>query len=314
MTSETFNIRQIGVYDAFDRPFPPERLQTELDPRIDPKVVVADESTLDDCDAVVTLGHVNEFIESVKWVHEIRSGYDDYPLDQYEAAGVLMTNSTGLPTAMVSETAIAYMLILARGLHIYRSRQEDSEWERLTWERPFIVGRTSICIVGIGQIGSNVATRASVLGMDVFGVDIRPVSTLGVEHVYDSSQIREAIADVRFVVLTMPLNETTRGLIGEKELEAMREDAFLINVSRGEVVDQDALVDALENDEISGAALDVFHTEPLPVNSPLWEMDEVVITPHIAGQANHYHELIANLVETNVTRLQRGDELWNRVV
>ena len=312
--ADPLSLRRIGVYDVFDRPFPPAVLRDELAPRLDPEVVVADESTLADCDAVVTLKHFDEFVDSVKWVHEIRSGYDDYPLGEYERAGVTMTNSTGLAADMVSETAIGLVLSLARGLHSYRDQQGEREWGRVPWERPFVVTRSSVCVVGMGQIGSSVATRAGALGMDVTGVDIRPVSALNVDRVYDVNRLQEAIEDARFVVLTMPLTEATRGLVGEEELAAMRDDAFLVNTSRGAIVDQDALVAALETGEIAGAALDVFEEEPLPDDSPLWEMDEVVVTPHMAGQANHYHELVADLVETNVNRLSRGEEPWNRVV
>ncbi|WP_445087276.1 NAD(P)-dependent oxidoreductase [Halobellus sp. GM3] len=277
-------------------------------------MTVVDESTLDGCDAVVTLGHDDTFIETVQWVHEIRSGYDDYPLAEYDAAGVLLTNSTGLPTDMVAETTIGYLLSLARGLHSYHGQQEDQVWERIPWKRPFTIGSSSACVVGMGQIGSGIATRAAALGMDVTGVDIRPVNAHGVDRVYDVRRLQEALTDVRFVVLSMPLTEETRGLVGESEFEAMRDDAFLINASRGEIVDQRALEVALETDEIAGAALDVFEEEPLPADSPLWEMEEVIVTPHMAGQANHFHELVADLVETNVSRLSSGEEPWNRVV
>jgi len=315
VSRESLTVGRIGVYDTFDRPFPPDLLADVLDDRVDPPVtVVEDRDGLAACDAVVALGHDDAFLDTVEWVHEIRAGYDDYPVDRYEEAGIVVTNSSGLASGIVAESVIGLMLTLARGFHRYRDHQASREWGRLPWGRPFLLGRSSLCVVGMGQIGSGVATRAGALGMDVTGVDVRPVSALGVDHVYDIDDRLDVLADARFVALTTPLTPATEGLVSTDELAAMREDAFLVNAGRGGVVDQDALVAALETGEIAGAAVDVFAEEPLPAESPLWEMDEVIVTPHVAGQANHYHELLADLLTTSLARVDRGKDPWNRVV
>ncbi|MCG1003225.1 MULTISPECIES: D-2-hydroxyacid dehydrogenase [Halobacterium] len=306
-------IDRIAILEWGDHPCPPKHLRDQLS-GLGCEVVVRDVADLADCDGAVTVYHHDEFLDSVEWVHTIRSGYEDFPLDAYEDRDITLTNSTGIAGDLVAETAIGLLMMQAKGLHRYRDRQNDADWERIPWQRPFELGQSSVCVVGLGALGGSVATRAGVLGMDVWGVDVRPVSSLGLDRVYDVGRVSEAVADARFVVLTTPLLESTRGLIGADELEAMREDAFLVNVSRGEIVDQDALVAALESGEIAGAALDVFATEPLPDDSPLWEMEEVIATPHAAAQSDNYGEKVGRLVATNARCLNGGRDPWNRIV
>ena len=134
-----------------------------------------------------------------------------------------------------------------------------------------------------------------------------------VSTIYDPTALRDAVADARFVALAAPLTPATEGMINANVLNAMRTDAYLINVARGSLVDEPALIDALETDSIAGAALDVFASEPLPPSSPLWDFEEVIVTPHAGAATNRYHLDIADLVRENVRRFQRGDPLTNRV-
>lgn len=309
-------IERVGIHEWGTHPCPPAYLRdllSEAVPHCEFELCETDD--LSGLDAVVTLYHHDEFLDAnLLWVHDIRSGYEDFPLEAYEERSITMTNSTGVAGDLVGESVTGLVLSLAKGFHRYRDKQAAKEWERLPWRRPFEVSGSSACVVGLGELGGSAATRLGVLGMDVVGVDIRPVSGLGLDRVYDASRIEDAVADARFVVLTTPLTEATRGLVDAGVLDAMREDAYLVNVSRGEIVEQDALVDALENDDISGAALDVFYDEPLPADAPFWEMDEVIVTPHAAAQAATYGDRIAELVETNLGRLADGGTPWNRVV
>lgn len=309
-------IERVGIHEWGTHPCPPAYLRdllSEAVPHCEFELCETDD--LSGLDAVVTLYHHDEFLDAnLRWVHDIRSGYEDFPLEAYEERSITMTNSTGVAGDLVGESVTGLVLSLAKGFHRYRDKQAAKEWERLPWRRPFEVSGSRACVVGLGELGGSAATRLGVLGMDVVGVDIRPVSGLGLDRVYDASRIEDAVADARFVVLTTPLTEATRGLVDAGVLDAMREDAYLVNVSRGEIVEQDALVDALENDDISGAALDVFYDEPLPADAPFWEMDEVIVTPHAAAQAATYGDRIAELVETNLGRLADGGTPWNRVV
>jgi len=305
-------IRRLAIHEWGTHPCEPTRFRDLLED-VDCEVVVRAADDLADCDGVVTLFHHDEFLDAVTWVHDVRAGYADFPLDAYRERGVAVTNSTGIAGDLVGETVVGLMLSLARGLHRYRDQQSAARWARLPVERPFELGRSSACVVGLGQIGGSVAARAGALGVDVVGVDVRPVANLGVRRVFDVRDLAAAVRDRRFVVLTTPLTPETRGLVDADVLAAMREDAYLVNVSRGAIVDQDALLAALEDGEIAGAALDVFAEEPLPDDSPLWEREDVIVTPHAAAQSDSYGERLADLVSTNVGRLADGLRPWNVV-
>ncbi len=263
-------------------------------------------------DGVVAFDHDESFL-GVPWVHAITAGYDNYPVEAYRERGVTFTNSTGIHGESVGETVCGMCLSFARRLHRYRDRQADREWSREPYEAAFTLGGERACVVGLGTLGRGVATRLDALGMDVVGVRRTPVPVPGVRKVFTPDSLGAAVADARFVVLTVPLTDETREMIGQEELDAMRDDAYLVNVARGEVVDQSALVEALESGAIAGAGLDALDPEPLPEDSPLWGEREVILTPHVAALTDEYHESVADLVATNAGRLARAEGPVNRV-
>ncbi|MDL5361769.1 D-2-hydroxyacid dehydrogenase [Halalkalicoccus sp. NIPERK01] len=307
------HLERLGIHDSVSAVFPPERIRealSDLEPEV---VVVSDSAAIAACDAVVTFAHEEAFLE-LEWIHSIQAGYDRFPLDELGDRGIVLTNSTGIHGESVGETVVGYMLGVSRRLHQYARQQERREWRKPAWDVPFTLAGESLCVVGLGTLGRGIARRANALGMTVTGVRRSGEPVEGVERVYASDDLHEAIAGARFVALAVPLNEQTRGLIGEAELATMDEESHLINVSRGGVVDQDALVAALEEGEIRGAALDVFAEEPLPEESPLWEFDEVIVTPHVAAFTREYYEGVASLVRANVERIAAGEPFENRVV
>jgi len=307
--------RTLGIHDSVEAVFPPEVLEAELDDLDATDVSVVGTGDVDGLDALVTFAHDDAFLDAdLRWVHSVQAGVDKFPLDEFEARGVAVTNSTGLHGASVGETVAGYMLSFARRLHEYRSNQERSEWAWADREDSFTVDGSSVSVVGLGTLGQGIAARADALGMEVTGVKRTPTPVDHVDRVHPTGELHEAIADTKFVALAVPLTDETDGLIGEAELAAMRDDAVLVNVARGPVVDQDALVDALEADELAGAALDVFEAEPLPEDSPLWDFEDVIITPHAAAATRDYPENIAALVRENDRRLAAGERLGNRVV
>ncbi|WP_181691669.1 D-2-hydroxyacid dehydrogenase [Natronomonas sp. LN261] len=307
-------ISTIGIHRSVEAVFPPEKLETALSD-IEPEVRTVSTAELDACEALVTFGYDERFLESgIEWIHSIQAGVDRFPFDDIEAEDVALTNSTGIHGDTVGETALGYMLSFARGLYVYRDRQREVEWSRQPYDVPFSLGDSSACVVGLGTLGRGIATRANALGMDVVGVKRTPTPVDGVETVYPSVELDTAIADAKFVVLAVPLTDRTEGLIGEAELSAMRSDAIVINVARGPVVEEAALVEALDADAIGGAALDVFETEPLPLESPLWRMENVLLTPHIAAATEAYYRRIAPLVRENARRYAEGETLTNRVI
>ena len=304
----------IGIHDSVDAVFPPERLRDALSD-LDADLRIVSTDALDGCDALVTFAYDEQFLQSgLEWIHSIQAGVDRFPFDALEAEGIALTNSTGIHGDAVGETVAGYMLSFARGLHRYRDRQNAGEWSKDPWDVPYSLADSSVAIVGLGTLGRGVASRADALGMDVVGVRRTPTPVDGVATVYPDRDLEAAIADARFVAVTVPLTDETEGLVGPQQLSAMRSDAVLINVARGPVVDEAALVAALEEGSIGGAALDVFETEPLPPESPLWDMENVIVTPHVAAATVSYYRRIAALVEENARRIAAGESLTNRVV
>ncbi len=304
----------IGIHDSIEAVFPPERLRAELSD-VEGELRIVSTDDLDGCDALVTFAYDDRFPDSdIEWIHSIQAGVDRFPLDALEAEGIALTNSTGIHGDTVGETVAGYMLSFARGLHRYRDRQNDREWSKDPWNVPYSLADSSVAVVGLGTLGRGVASRADALGMDVVGVKRTPTPVDGVATVYPAHDLEAAITDTRFVVLTVPLTDDTEGLIGAAELSAMRSDAVVINVARGPVVDEAALVAALKDGSIGAAALDVFETEPLPAESPLWGMEKVIVTPHVAAATGAYYRRIAALVGENARRRADGEAFTNRVV
>lgn len=305
-------IDRLGVHDSVGAVFPPGELADGLaDLSVD--VAVVGDDGIDDVDAVVTLEHREAFL-GLDWVHSIQAGVDRFPFDALEAEGVVLTNSTGIHDRTVGETVAGYLLAFARRLHRHVANQQDRRWERPDWDEAFTLPGTTACVLGTGTLGQGVAEVVGALGVEIRGVrrSLEPVP--GFDEVVTTDRLEEAVADADFVVVTLPLTDETEGLVDADVFAAMDADAYLVNVGRGPVVDEAALIEALESDSIAGAALDVFETEPLPADSPLWGMEEVIVTPHCAAYTRDYYRDVGDLVRENVERLDRGESWVNRVV
>jgi D-2-hydroxyacid dehydrogenase (NADP+) len=275
--------------------------------------IVGDDESFDSTDAVASFRPREAFLDAA-WTHCIRAGYDEFDTDAYEAAGVPLTNSTGIHDTTVGEIAVGYMLSLARMLHIYRDHQNDRDWlAEPDYERPFTVENERLCVVGLGTLGRGIAERADALGMTVVGVRRSDEPVPGVTELYRPDELHAAVDGARFVAVAVPHTPETEGLISTAELERMRDDAYLINVARGPIVDEDALIAAIDAGTIAGAGLDVFETEPLPEDSPLWDFEDVIVSPHRGSATNRYHLDIADLVAEIFHQYQAGEELRNRV-
>ncbi|MFB6106973.1 MAG: D-2-hydroxyacid dehydrogenase [Halobacteriaceae archaeon] len=310
------DIETLGVHESVSAVFPPTKLEAALaeaaaDNGVSVRVV--DDEGVAACEAVVTFAYIEAY-DDLEWVHTIQAGYDRFPLERFRERGVTLTNSTGIHGTTVGESALAMMLALARRLHRHVANQQDREWVRLDWDDAFTVFDERCCVVGLGTLGRGVATRADGVGMTVVGVRRTPAVPPTVREVYTPDRLLEAVADARFVVVTTPLTPETEGLIDAEAFAAMREDAYLVNVARGAVVDESALVDALDDGEIAGAALDVFEEEPLPEESPLWGHEDVIVSPHNAGWTAEYYEDVARLVRASVHNLASGEDPVNVVV
>lgn len=306
----------IGVHRSVSGVFPAGSLESylasaERDVRIVPDSTARDWSV----DLLVTLEYEPDFLEwGLEWIHSIQSGVDRFPRDHLREHDVILTSSAGIHRESVGETVLGYMLHFARRFDVWHRQQDDREWRRPPTETITTLSGRTVAVLGTGTLGSGVAAYAGRLGMDVIGVNRGGTAVDAFEDVRPTAQLDEGLAEGDFVVLAVPLTETTEGLIGAHELERIGPEGYLINVARGGVVDEDALDRALRADTIAGAAIDVASTEPLPASSPLWEREDLLITPHIAGVWEGYHRRVGDIVEQNLERHRAGDTLLNREV
>ncbi|WP_255170698.1 D-2-hydroxyacid dehydrogenase [Natrononativus amylolyticus] len=305
-------IQRLGVHDSVSAVFPPAELAASLaDLPVDVDVISDDE--IDACDAVVTLAHREAFAD-LAWVHSIQAGVDRFPFETFDERGVILTNSTGIHDRTIGETVAGFLLAFSRRLHRHVANQQDRRWERPAWDEAFTLPGSTACVAGTGTLGQGVADVVGSLGVRMTGVRRSAEPVPGFEDVYASTDLETAVADAEFVVSTLPLTDETHHLFDAAAFDAMRDDAYFVNVGRGSVVDEDALTRALEAGRLAGAALDVFETEPLPEESPLWGMDEVIVTPHCAAYTRDYYRDVGEIVRENVGRLEDGEDLYNRVV
>jgi D-3-phosphoglycerate dehydrogenase len=210
-------------------------------------------------------------------------GVDNIDVEAATARGVAVVNAPGFNTRAVAEYTIGAMIMLTRSLLVLNNETKKGNYQVRDLIRGRELGGKSVGIVGFGNIGRTVAGMAAALGMEVMFYD--PYAG-EVENIRKCEIISELLGRADFVSINLPLTSETRNMIGRAELGMMREDAFLINSSRGEVIDENALYEALAAKKIAGAALDVFSTEPFPRNSPFYELENVIITPHVAGMTD----------------------------
>jgi phosphoglycerate dehydrogenase-like enzyme len=248
----------------------------------------------------------------LEWVQALSAGVDGYDRDALADRGVVLTNASGVHAEPIGEQVLWFLLSFARNLDEAVRQQADDVW--LRFHGGELRGRT-LGVIGVGAIGERVAELAGAFDMTVLGTK-RDTATVPdpVDELYAADEYAEVLVRSDYVVLACPLTSETRGLIGADELALLHREAVLVNVARGEVVDEEALVRALQQDAIRGAGLDVFREEPLPPDSPLWDLPNVLLTPHMAGSTPHWPGRIARIVERNYAAL-RGEREWqNRVV
>jgi len=232
---------------------------------------------------------------------------------QYPAAverDFILTNTSGIHPIQMTEHVLALMLALARRLPEAMHAQAGRTWRHLENAEVFELAGKTMLLVGVGVIGRRTARAAAALGMRVLGIRRTPSGRLpGIERVAGLESLQDLLPEADFVVLLTPLTPETRHLIGERELHLMKRDAYLVNVSRGGVVDEAALVRALREGWIAGAGLDVFEREPLPADSPLWDLRDVVITGHYGGASPAYDDRAFEVFLDNLHRYRAGRPL-----
>lgn len=274
-------------------------------------------ASIETATVVVAFGLPDDLLvcaESLQWVQALSAGVNTYDVDALDTAGVVLTTISGVPSRPIAEQVLGYMFVFERSIHTGIRQQQQGVWEH--YEGGELADAT-LGIVGVGAIGGCVAELANSLGMQTLGIK-RDLETGGdsVDELFGPDGLYEVLHQSDYVVLTCPLTDETHGLIGHEELQTMNKDGVLINIARGDIVDEEALIRALQYGRIRGAALDVFSTEPLPADSPLWNLSNVIVTPHMSWSTPHYIERSAAIVAENYRTFVAGDlnAMLNRVV
>jgi len=238
-----------------------------------------------------------EAAHQLQWIQLLGSGLDGVLEATAANPNVLITNGRGAQAEPVSETVIAFLFALSRQLPRLVRNQAERSWER--WPASLLKGST-VMIVGIGAIAECLAPKCRALGMRIVGFSSKPRQVKGFDHMHALDRLVDQVGEADYLVLLTPLSEQTRSLVNQQLLANMRKGACLINVGRGGVVDEAALVNALESGHLAGAALDVFAEEPLPQSSPLWTCPNLMISPHLGGLNTGYAKELLPILRHNI--------------
>jgi phosphoglycerate dehydrogenase-like enzyme len=249
---------------------------------------------------------------TLRWVQSHGVGVDGLLNEELIESDLILTNGATLHTVPMAETVMALMLAAARRLPEHVVDQQARQWRRLPKRE---LRGSTVGIVGMGRIGTEVARLCAAFGARVIGLRRTSSATPppGVARMYGPDGLRPLLAESEYVVLTLSLNPTSRGLLGADEIAAMQPTAILINVARGDVIDEPALIAALRDGRLAYACLDTFQQEPLPADSPLYDLPNVLITPHNSASSPHMEERVIELFLENLGRLVRGEALMNVV-
>ncbi len=248
--------------------------------------------------------HVVAAAPKLKWIQALGTGVDNIVDLPSLGKDVVVTNIRGIHGAPVSEATIAYMLSLARGMPQSALAQTRSAWER--WPAKLLDGKT-VGIYGVGLIAEYLAPICKAFGMTTIGFSGTPRPAPGFDRMVARADLVATAPELDFLVALAPLTPETRHVIGEKVFAAMKPSAYLVNVARGGVVDEKALIAALESGKIAGAALDVFSEEPLPAASPLWQTKNLTVFPHLGGYSEGYEDRAMPTIEGNMRKFLGGD-------
>jgi phosphoglycerate dehydrogenase-like enzyme len=317
----------ILLHDEFEMWHPPqwfvERLRSEF-----PQIEVAysarkrdDNEALRGADVLIGWSLTPEQLRlapNLRWIYSITSAVDQFLYPELRASDIAISNAGRVHGPVVAEHAIAMLMALAKRLPSAVRYQDCRKWAmEAIWKeqpRPCEVRGANLLVVGLGSIGSEVASLAAGLKMHVTGVREHPErGSAGATEVMGYDGLDDILARANFVVLAAPLTPRTRHLIDSRRLNLFKRSAFLINVSRGALVDEAALISALREQRIAGAALDVFEEEPLPRRSRLWKLPQVLITPHTAFLTQNVWERHYEMFVANLKRYMAGQRLEDLV-
>ena len=279
-------------------------------------------SRINDADVFVVSGFWdNDLLErasKLKYIQSIGAGFDQFPLDELSERGIVLANASGVNQNAVAEHAMSLMLALNRHIHTGRDNQNTHVWRGMLGDlkkrEDELIGKT-LLIIGMGTIGSRLARFAKAFDMRVIATKRNPAtSATSVDDLVTPDRLNELVPQADFVVLTCPLTTETKNIVDVRVFEAMKSTAYLINVARGQCVDEPVLAEALKSGQIAGAGLDHFWDEPLGGDSILWDLENVIITPHTGGETRMYEERVIDILDDNLGRIWNGrSDLRNQI-
>jgi phosphoglycerate dehydrogenase-like enzyme len=242
--------------------------------------------------------------KNLQWIQSMASGVDAIVKLPSLRNEVLLTSTRGIHAPQMAEMAILLMLSLNRNFPQIIRNQDKGTWER--WPAKLLYQK-KVGILGIGAIGEEIARKCKAFGMTVFGIDIVQRKVDAVDYSYGPEDLLKVVQEVDYFIIVVPSTLQTRKMVGTKVLSSMKPTAFLINIGRGEIIDENALILALESGKIAGAALDVFSQEPLPTEHPFWKTKNLILTPHIGGTSTIYVDQVLSIFEENLRRFLKGE-------
>ena len=249
--------------------------------------------------------------KNLKWIHSLGTGLDNIIDSAHLANDALVTSTRGLHGAAMSEMAFMLMLTFARGFGRMMANQAQGIWERFPAK---LLENKTVGILGVGLIAEDLAPKCKAFGMKVVGISQTARAVAGIDRFNKRDELAKIAPELDFLIALVPYSKATHHIINGEILAAMKPSAYLINIARGGIVDERALIHAVENDAIAGAALDAFVEEPLPADSPLWRTKNIIITPHLGGFNDTYVEKALPQLETNLRHFLAGepDRMINR--
>ncbi len=242
--------------------------------------------------------------KKLKWIQSMAAGVENYIRSKLIPSNVILTKPKGIFGPLMAEYVIGYILSITQNMKQIYENQKEKRWQ------PFVVDsirRKMVGIMGLGSVGAYIAYRLHCLGVKVIGLDEKERNLPYVAKEYTIEEMDEFLQSSDFVILTIPLTDSTEVIIDKKQLTFMKSSAYIINISRGPLIREEALLEALQKRQIAGAILDVFNEEPLPDDHPLWNLNNVIITPHISGPS--LPEDLVQIFLENLRRWEKGKKL-----
>lgn len=256
--------------------------------------------------AIEIADHLIDGESKLRWIQSWSAGVNSLPLKELESRNIHTTSANGVHAYPISETILALMLALTRKIHAYVKNQQTKTWHHSNLSLE-MHGKT-LGLLGVGAIGKETAKLAKAFGMKVVGFRHSGKPEDFVDQMYTLDHLNEVLPQCDYVVITLPYTKETHQIIGTEQFNLMKSSAFFINIGRGNIVVEQELIQALEDGKIAGAGLDVFEKEPLNETSPLWQLENVIITPHTAGSTEHYTQrVVEDIFIPNLKKYLQGE-------